>query len=499
MPENSNPLRDYFRNNRKRVVHKWEHYFDIYHRYFSRYRATDCVVVEIGVGQGGSLQMWKAYFGEKARIYGIDINPECKAFEEDQIEILIGSQADRAFLALLKEKLPRIDILIDDGGHYMEEQIITFEEMYPHLSPVGIYLCEDVCTSYWEAYGGGFQKPGTFIEYSKQLVDRLNAAHALNKPELYDAFTESTLAVHFYNSVVVFEKQPAKPLIATQSGEGKIWEEEGITEEDEAVLAMKLRLLGIKVPKGYDMRMLVQHEGLLRGLTDPLDQATEFPKEGETMIGIKRLNNVAYCVKEVVRNDIPGDLIETGVWRGGSCIFMRYLLQLAGDTERTVWVADSFAGLPPPDTAQYPLDEGLNLHELPELAISLEQVQDNFRKYGLLDGQVRFLKGWFKDTLPGAPIEKLAVLRLDGDLYESTIDALYNLYPKLSVGGFCIIDDWGAIASCRLAVAHYRQLFGIEERIQVIDWTGTFWKKEKDIPHMDKQTFMKQLTQIANA
>ena len=131
---------------------------------------------------------------------------------------------------------------------------------------------------------------------------------------------------------------------------------------------------------------------------------------------------------------VPGDLIETGVWRGGATILMRAILKARGVTDRVVWVADSFAGLPAPNAARYPLDAGINLHRFPQLAVTLERVQDNFRRYGLLDDQVRFLKGWFRDTLPAAPIERLAVLRLDGDLYESTIQALESLYDKLSAG-----------------------------------------------------------------
>jgi hypothetical protein len=202
-----------------------------------------------------------------------------------------------------------------------------------------------------------------------------------------------------------------------------------------------------------------------------------WPVIAHTMIGLKRLDNLEFCIEQVIAKGVPGDLIETGVWRGGATIFMRAMLKAYGVTDRCVWVADSFEGLPPPDERNYPPDAGDRLHEARELAISLEQVKANFDKYGLLDDQVRFLKGWFRDTLPVAPIQRLAVLRLDGDMYQSTMDALVNLYPKLSQGGFIIVDDYGAIPACRQAVNDYRSADGITEEIRSIDWTGIFWQK----------------------
>ncbi|RPE05944.1 macrocin O-methyltransferase [Chitinophaga lutea] len=206
----------------------------------------------------------------------------------------------------------------------------------------------------------------------------------------------------------------------------------------------------------------------------------DWPVNADSMIGLKRMENIEYCVKEVIRNNVPGDLIETGVWRGGATIFMRAILYAFGVTDRTVWVADSFEGLPKPDEAKYEADKG-DIHHIyhKELAIPLESVQYNFKKYGLLDNQVKFLKGWFKDTLPTAPIKQLAVARLDGDMYESTIDALNSLYPKLSVGGFLIVDDWGAVEGCRKAVLDYREKHGITEEIIDIDGLGVYWKRER--------------------
>ncbi len=204
-----NDLEKYFTENTGRLIDKWQHYFQIYDRHFSRFRGTDVHVVELGVSQGGSLQMWKQYFGPHAKIFGIDINTHCKRLEEEQIEILIGDQEDRKFLKSLREKIPRIDILIDDGGHTMQQQINTYEELFTHIDKHGVYLCEDLHTSYWPDCGGGYKKPGTFIEYSKNFVDDINAWHSLQTRQLrVTAFTQSAHSLHYYDSVLVIEKQP---------------------------------------------------------------------------------------------------------------------------------------------------------------------------------------------------------------------------------------------------------------------------------------------------
>lgn len=202
----------------------------------------------------------------------------------------------------------------------------------------------------------------------------------------------------------------------------------------------------------------------------------DWPAHAETMVGMRRLANVQACIGDVIRDGVPGDLIETGVWRGGTTIFMRAVLAAYEDNERSVWVADSFRGLPMPDSARYPADQGLIL-TTPRLSVGLDEVKANFAKYGLLDSQVEFLVGWFKDSLPAAPIEQLAVIRLDGDLYESTIDALSTLYPKLSIGGYVIVDDYHWIEACKRAVTDYRASNGITDPVETIDWTGAFWRK----------------------
>jgi O-methyltransferase len=207
-----------------------------------------------------------------------------------------------------------------------------------------------------------------------------------------------------------------------------------------------------------------------------IEEGRIWPFQAHTMIGLKRMNNLQHCVETILKEKVPGDLIETGVWRGGACIFMRGILAVYGINDRKVYLADSFEGLPKPDAEKYPADEGDTHYENTFLAVSRAEVEANFRLYGLLDDLVVFVKGWFKDTLPNLPAAQFAIIRLDGDLYESTMDALNNLYQKLSVGGFCIIDDY-FMEGCRKAVHDFRDKHGITEKIEPIDGMGVFWRK----------------------
>jgi hypothetical protein len=194
------------------------------------------------------------------------------------------------------------------------------------------------------------------------------------------------------------------------------------------------------------------------------------PHRGITMIGMRRLDSLQEQMETTLRENIPGDYLEAGAWRGGATVFMRAVLEAHGVKDRHVWVADSFEGLPkPPPGREQTEPEGA-------MAVALEEVQDNFRRYQLLDGQVKFLKGWFKDTFPSAPIRSLAILRVDADLYESTTDALDHLYDKVSPGGFVIIDDT-FYEPCQRAVDDFRKKRGITAPIVKIDWTGIYWRK----------------------
>ena len=194
-----------------------------------------------------------------------------------------------------------------------------------------------------------------------------------------------------------------------------------------------------------------------------------------TMIGRQRLDNVHWCLDTIRQEGIAGDLIECGVWRGGTVAFMRGYLAAHDLQDRSVLVADSFAGLPKPAA----VDEGLDLSRdvVPILAIERRRVEDVFRTYGLLDERVRFLEGWFADTLSAADFSQLALLRLDGDLYSSTRDALVACYDRVAPGGFVIVDDYGAIPQCARAVTDFRAERGITDLVHTIDWTGVYWRK----------------------
>ena len=203
----------------------------------------------------------------------------------------------------------------------------------------------------------------------------------------------------------------------------------------------------------------------------------DWPSRSCTMIGAKRMANVRMLVENVIQNRIPGDLIETGVWRGGACIFMRAILTAYNITDRRVWVADSFEGLPPPNPEQYPSDEGSIFHTFTELAVSVEEVRNNFEKYGLLDEQVVFLKGMFQSTLPNAPVERLALLRIDGDMYESTIVPLNSLYDKVSIGGYIILDDHFLVQPANEAFQDFIAARKISPQLFEIDGVGAYWQK----------------------
>jgi O-methyltransferase len=222
-------------------------------------------------------------------------------------------------------------------------------------------------------------------------------------------------------------------------------------------------------PKGWDLARAVDPTSRMEGFDTPF--------VGETMIGLLRLDNIQDCIAQILKDGIVGDLIEAGVWRGGAVIFMRAALEAFGDKERKVWVADSFQGLPKPNADKYPADNGIALWKVNFLAVPLEDVKKNFELYGMLDDRVKFLPGWFKDTLPTAPIERLALMRLDGDLYESTTDCLKALYPKLSIGGYVIIDDYHAIPASAQATDDFRREHGITEDLVKVDWTCVYWRK----------------------
>ena len=207
---------------------------------------------------------------------------------------------------------------------------------------------------------------------------------------------------------------------------------------------------------------------------DRRERGVDHPMFGYSMAGHRRLENVRGCLEDVLVRGVPGDLLEAGAWRGGMTIWMRALLKEYGVRDRTVWVADSFQGLPPSEGEH----DGPDLSHVEHLKVGLAAVQANFERFGLLDEQVDFLPGWFRDTLPEAPVERLAILRLDGDMYESTMDTLVPLYDRVSPGGWIIVDDYFAWDGCRQAVTDFLRDRGLSPEIRRIDWTGACWRKD---------------------
>jgi O-methyltransferase len=204
----------------------------------------------------------------------------------------------------------------------------------------------------------------------------------------------------------------------------------------------------------------------------------DWPVFAHTMVGVQRLHHARRCVETVLAEGVPGDLIEAGTWRGGVAMLMRATLDVHADGDRLVYLADSFAGLPPPRGQAYPADAGARWHREPLLSVSADEVRASFARLGLLDERVRFLEGLFADTLPTVADRTWAVVRLDADMYESTMDALRSLWPGLSPGGFLIIDDYGAVEACRQAVEDFRTEQDIRTPIERTDWTGAWWRRD---------------------
>jgi O-methyltransferase len=250
---------------------------------------------------------------------------------------------------------------------------------------------------------------------------------------------------------------------------------------DEEVRNVDLRQWPGGEPEGLRDMLRERRWRVVRPSADRETRAVgnDWPPHAETMVGLARLANVREVTQTALADGVPGDLVETGVWRGGTAIYMRAVLAAAGDAARTVVACDSFAGLPEADAERFPMDVPLRLHEHPQLAVGLDRVKANFARYGLLDDQVRFVPGWFRDTLPklATELDAIAVLRLDGDMYESTSDALTHLEPLVSPGGFVIVDDYNGIEACRQAVTDHRAAHGITAELHPVDWTAVWWRK----------------------
>lgn len=212
-----------------RVLHKLEHYFEHYDHYFSKYRNTPVRILEIGVNLGGSMDLWQQYFGKDAKVMGLDIDPAVRERIDPSIEVVIFDQEDREGLIELFSNTTPFDIIIDDGGHQMTQQIRSFEALFPLLNKGGIYLVEDVQTSYWKTFNAGLRKEGTFMEYAKQLTDYVNKDHFRHAdtieiyPPLLESLTNELTGVHFHDGMCFFQKgDKTKKRAFNYFGDGKM-------------------------------------------------------------------------------------------------------------------------------------------------------------------------------------------------------------------------------------------------------------------------------------
>lgn len=212
-------FRELFYEHEGNLINKWDHYFEIYDTYFSKYRGQKVNILEIGISHGGSLQLWRKYFGDNVQIFAVDINHECEKLKQENTEIFIGSQTDPVFLNDIAAKMPTLDIIIDDGGHTMDQQKTSFEHLFLKLKEGGIYLVEDTHTSYWYEAHGGYKNRNSFIEYSKDIIDSLHEKYIQYGPTIKSSdITKNINSITFYDSIVIFEKRYRNPTSAIQKG-----------------------------------------------------------------------------------------------------------------------------------------------------------------------------------------------------------------------------------------------------------------------------------------
>ena len=214
--EHESELLEIFTTNKKFIVHKWHHYIPIYDRYFGSFRGKEIRFLEIGVSKGGSLQMWRKYFGDDAVIFGIDINPECGKFNGQAGQVRIGSQIDEIFLTSVIKEMGGVDIILDDGSHHMEHVPATLKYLFPHLSYGGIYMIEDLHTAYWESFGGGYRSKNNFFGFIMDVVDDIH--HWYHAKGLKEATISTDCSgIHIHDSIVVLEKNKVYKPVHSQN------------------------------------------------------------------------------------------------------------------------------------------------------------------------------------------------------------------------------------------------------------------------------------------
>ncbi|MCD6581329.1 MAG: class I SAM-dependent methyltransferase [Desulfuromusa sp.] len=460
----------------------WKNVLDLWIYQELLFKVRPDIVVEMGSYKGGST-LYLANLLDiigRGRIVSVDIDHSNFAVSHARITTKTGSTQDQEVIDHIRSVCKDARVMIIHDADHRENMVLKDLSTYADLvSKDSYFIVEDGVVDLFSrqsVIGGCLGEPGPlsaireFLENDRRFVVDTDCEKYLltYNPRGYLKKIADKQPKNGDHVVPMHKrKRSAEPgmVVPRTKGEFRYIRNTYLELMHSLLVGTAYRDASL-LPFGTEI-----HDDHLR------EHGLDWPAQALTMIGVKRMVNLRELVELVLAENIPGDFIETGVWRGGACIMMRALLQAHNITDRRVWVADSFAGLPPANEDLYPADAGSDFHEYDELAVSLEEVQNNFRTYDLLDDQVKFLKGWFKDTLPSAEIDQLSLLRLDGDMYESTMDALTVLYPKLSPGGYVIIDDFHIVPACKKAVEDYCQDNGIEPEIIEIDGSGVYWQK----------------------
>jgi O-methyltransferase len=449
----------------------YHNYTKLYQKYFEPIRFNNLKVLEIGVLLGSSMRTWLEYF-PNAQLIGLDIDPGCWKSDNNRCQIVIGDQENREFLTNFARTYGPFDIIIDDGGHSMLGQQLSAEVLFPALNSGGIYVIEDLHSCFMTGPRFGTDKyPSTFTYLAERVqdlqlngknqnqvfyADKSNHLKTMNPSPILNFWEQDLSYVHHYRSIVFMGKNTADDTPNTTDRQNYL--------DNMAKTVLDYYYIPISLQSGskfsdYD-----------------LEHGTTWPDRAVSMIGLRAMRNIQECLEKVIIDNVEGDVLEAGVWKGGASIFMRAILR-SYNQKRKLYVCDSFEGLPPPDP-KYAADVGDMHHTVRYLAVDLPAVKANFKRFGMEDSLNIFVKGWFKDTLPNlTEIKSLALLRLDGDMYGSTIETLDSLYHKVSKNGFIIVDDYG-LTGCKRAIDDFRRIHNITEpMVMVTDTQKMYWRK----------------------
>lgn len=474
-----------------KVLHHGYHFF--YPRFLEGMREDRFRMLEIGYGDGASARFWERYF-PNAEVFVMDIGVSGL---HSRHEVFLGDQSSLIDLERISDRLGSTRFIIDDGSHQPNHQYDTFEYLFNVLlEPGGVYIIEDIECNYWrsdsEVYG---YKVGNFntVRKTTELIDRINSEFSGERNEWRIG------SITYGQNCVIITKQSDEERayfnrpyrFAERLGEAAV---PALPKSDTTILNNDVNrvsnsyikdLIGTLTRTFYNGgpsekwkfidAVHRSHMHYYSMSKERFEGYECWPFEADSMIGVHRMVNIYEAIKYVVRNGIQGDFAETGVWKGGACVLANAVLHEMGQQSlRKVHVFDSFEGLPKPYMVQ---DNGDVHHTFDFLCVDLDYVTGVFNKYGYLTENVVFRKGFFSETMKEtSDIEKISILRLDGDMYSSTIEVLEALYQKVSTGGVVIVDDW-ALPGARSAVVDFRTRIGERLDFVPIDDYSCYWIK----------------------